>query len=155
MAPRRSGEPLGVIGFERRAAPLFVTVSEALREDYDWQTLVLHGAVHAWMEGHVATCRGPARSEEDEDERMPSPPFPDPGDVALRELVAETIACHSERTLTAAVFEACGRAFVLGAHEGEACTGGCGSRCSEPQAGMLRASAVEVVLHFELPARSG
>lgn len=87
------------------------------------KSAVLQGAVHGWMEGHLAA---PGHREgELRPGAMPSPPFPDPDDPdgELREIVSTVIDQYDTDQVVEAFLHAIALGMRAGDRAGRACEG--------------------------------
>ena len=77
---------------ELNALPLLLTISEtftAAEAGVSLEARILHAAVHGWMEGHLSSPGH--RFDPGNVGTMPEPPFPDPNDQQLHQIVEETM----------------------------------------------------------------
>lgn len=91
-------------------------------EAHDRFNVVLHAAVHGWMEGHLA-APGHVVSADTSGREMPVPPFPERESRELREIVSETMARFRDGEEPAAAMYAAALGWRLGRQQGLDCPG--------------------------------
>ena len=109
---------------EMNATPLLTVILGLFSsgEAHDRFDVVLHAAVHGWMEGHLA-APGHRVSGDASGDQMPAPPFPARGSGRLREIVSETMARFGDDEEPAAAMYAAALGWRLGRQEGLDCPG--------------------------------
>lgn len=117
--------------------PLVLVLLEAHHEagSTSFEAAVIHAAVHGWMEGHLAApghLPGPPGE-------MPDPPFPNPADQALQDIVDETHRRFAEDERVGAVAFAVGEGWRAGHQAGKLCTGCAILGADDPLASAMRA----------------
>lgn len=104
--------------------PLLLTISQAAGEDFNSPgERVLHAAVHAWAEGHVASP-GHKLVGDTSEHPMPSPPFPYPHDnCKLKEIIETTSKSFGDGKDAAAITLVAALGWSAGYDEGLECSG--------------------------------
>jgi hypothetical protein len=112
---------------ETNGVPLLVVITETLAEvgDSPLDALVMHAAVHGWMEGHLSAPGH--RLDSENEQTMPNPPFPNPADELLQRIVREALSRFSPGEEPAAITYAAALGWQAGRLTANECPG-----CSPP-----------------------
>jgi hypothetical protein len=124
---------------DENAAPLLTVINGvfASGEAHDRFEVVLHAAVHGWMEGHVA-APGHRLAAATSDEEMPVPPYPSRDSEALREILAEAMDRFGDDEEPAVALFAAALGWRAGRQEGLDCTGCALIHADQPIARAIR-----------------
>jgi hypothetical protein len=137
---------------DTNALPLLLTISGSFTEKPvpPLDELIVHAAVHGWMEGHLAAPNH--RLDPTFVGKMPCPPFPDPGDRRLERIINEASERFAEGEEPAAVAFAAALGWKQGRVAGQECLGCAPQGHEHPAAHAMRSGDGKVV--FQLPGGS-
>jgi hypothetical protein len=145
--------------------PILVTIHEAAKADgfSNLGERVLHAAVHAWAEGHIAAPNH-SLANDPSDKPMPSPPFPSPdGNETLRTVINDAYRGFGDGMDVAAITQAAALGWAAGYDEGATCSGCALGGADHPTSRGMRSGSMEVRFHdpnspsdiFELAEQMG
>jgi hypothetical protein len=128
-----------------------LTISESFTDaerGSSFKARILHATVHGWMEGHLSSPGH--RFDRGNVSRMPDPPFPDPKDLPLGQIVEEASRRFREGEEPAAVAFGAALGWQAGRATAGECPGCAPKGFDDPVASAMREGRGEIRFIFDL-----
>lgn len=136
---------------ELNALPLLLTITETFSipsaHGASLEERIVHAAVHGWMEGHLSAPGH--RFDPSHVGGMPDPPFPDPDDPQLQQIVEEARRRFREGEEPAAAAFAAALGWQAGRATSGECPGCAPKGYDDPVARALREGRGKIEFTFD------